>query len=270
MAREGFWSGFGFGALAGAAAGFCAYTAADQYGSSYNSRILRLERSIQIGRPVEEVFDAWSTFEGLPDRISILDRVESSGQHSNWAVEIDGQLFEFDAETVQLIPNEAIGWKSVTGPKHSGRINFARLGNDTLVHVSMNYAPPLGRFGRLLSPLTDHLESQIELALRDFKRSLEGGAQQTASSGEVVADRTQPGWRPGETASQAAVERWGRRPPASAGWDEPSSASNRTTGTGGVRTLNPSGTPGTHVEDREGKVQQPGAVDYTRPPKDRY
>jgi uncharacterized membrane protein len=265
MAREGFWSGFGLGTLAGAAVGIGAYAGASRFGSSSHSRILRLERSIQIGRPVEEVFAAWSQFEDLPNRISILNRVETSGEHSNWAVEIDGRVFEFDAETVQVIPNESIGWKSVAGPKHSGRINFAQLGNDTLVHVTMNYAPPLGRFGRLLAPITDHLESQIELALREFKRSLEGTALQ---SGDAIEERSQSRRRPGESASEAAVERWGKRAPASAGWDEPSSES--ATGTDGVRTLNPPGTPGTHLEDIQGNVRQPGAVDYTRPPKDRY
>lgn len=104
----------------------------------------------------------------------------------------------------------------------------------------MNYAPPLGRFGRLLSPATDHLESKIEEALRDFKRAL-------------------------ESKTEGAITR-SHRGPASAGWDEPTS--QRATGTDG-RALNPPGTPGTHMEDERGGVQIPGAVDYTRPPKDR-
>jgi uncharacterized membrane protein len=251
MARDGFWHGFGWGALAGAAAGSAAFLIASGRGSSYDSRILRLERSIQIGRPMEEVFGAWARLEELPDRISALRSVEVNGEHTRWTMEIDGRPFGFQAVTSQLIPNQAIGWKSVSGPKHSGRINFAKLGKDTLVHVSMNYAPPLGRFGRLLSPITDHLESQIEEALRDFKRSLEGSS----------ATR-----REFETASDAAIEQWGGRAPASAGWDEPSKF--RATGTDG-RALNPPGTPGTHVEEG-GRVQRPGAVDYTRPPRDKY
>jgi len=149
-----------------------------------------------------------------------------------------------------LVPNQAIGWKSVRGPKHSGRINFARLGNDTLVHVTMNYAPPIGRLGRLLAPFTDHLESKIEEALRDFKRSLEEAA---TSSRE-------------RSASDIAVDRWQGRAPASAGWDQPNT--QRATGTEGTWRRNPSGTPGTHFEDAGG-VGNPGAVDYTRPPEHR-
>ncbi|HWC19703.1 MAG TPA: SRPBCC family protein [Terriglobales bacterium] len=251
MSRDGFWSGFGAGVLTGAAAGSAAFLLASGRASSYDSRILRLERSIQIGRPMEEVFAAWSRFEELPRKISALRRVDVNGDRSTWVVEIDGRPFEFEAVISQLVPNQAIGWKSVTGPKHSGRIHFARLGDATLVHVTMNYAPPLGRLGRLLAPITDHLESQIEEALRDFKRSLE---------------ETSAANRESENATDAAVDRWGGRPPASAGWDDV--RPRRATGTEGMRTMNPPGTPGTHVEDRE-QVRNPGAVDYTRPPENR-
>ena len=221
MARDGFWSGIGLGTLAGAAAGAGAFWFASGRASSYDSRILRLERSIQIGRPMEEVYQAWSRFENLPERISLLRQVAVRDDESTWHGQIDGRPFAFNAVTSQLIPNQAIGWKSIRGPKHSGRINFARLGNDTLVHVTMNYAPPLGRLGRLLAPVTDHLESKIEEALRDFKRSLEepGGSARERSASDV------------------AVERWHGGTPASAGWDKPNR--QRATGTEGVRRTNP-------------------------------
>jgi len=253
MARDSFWSGFGTGILTGAAAGSAAFLLASGRASSYNSRILRLERSIQIGRPMKEVFAAWSRFEELPKRISALRRVDIFGDRSTWIVEIDGRPFEFEAVISQLVPNQAIGWKSVSGPKHSGRINFARLGNDTLVHVTMNYAPPLGRFGRLLAPLTDHLESQIEEALRDFKRSVEGTANADAN-------------RESRSASDIAVDRWGGGAPAIAGWDDVTA--RRATGTEGIDAINPPESPGSRVEEG-GRVRNPGAVDYTRPPKER-
>ena len=253
MARDGFWSGFGAGVLTGAAAGSAAFLLASGRASSYNSRILRLERSIQVGRPMREVFAAWSRFEELPQRISALRRVDVSGDRSTWVVEIDRRPFNFEAVTSQLVPNQTIGWKSINGPKHSGRINFARLGNDTLVHVSMNYAPPLGRFGRLLAPITDHLESRIEEALRDFKRSLEASAGAEAN-------------RESRSASDIAVDRWGGSAPASAGWDDVKS--RKATGTEGTGGIHPSAAPGASVEE-SGRVRNPGAVDYTRPPKDR-
>ena len=81
---------------------------------------------------------------------------------------------EWDARIEQLIPNEAIGWKSVNGPKHTGRITFSPIGNDTLVQVTMNYAPPLRLFLPFVAPMTGRIEGVIERVLRDFKASAEG------------------------------------------------------------------------------------------------
>ena len=233
MAREDFWSGFALGALTGAAG----FVIASGRASSYDSRILRLERSIQIGRPITEVFAEWSNFAELPQKISALRRVDVSGLHSTWVLEVDRRLLEFAAEIAQLIPNQAIGWKSTTGPKHSGRIHFAQLGNDTLVHVSMNYAPPLGRFGRLLAPITDHLESQIEQALRDFKRALEEGSISNTP---------------------------GRPVPVSTG--ENKAVPQDATGTEGTASWHP---PSRRIKDRTGRGVPPGAIDSTKPPKAR-
>jgi uncharacterized membrane protein len=250
--KEEFWSGFGVGTLVGAAAGLGAWIAMSGRWSSYDSRILRLEKSVQIGRPVEEVFAIWSHLEQLPNRLSLVENVDVSGQHSDWQVWIDGKEFNFDAQTTQFLPNEAIGWKSVSGPKHSGRINFARLGNDTLVHVTMNYAPPLGRFGRLLAPITDHLESYIELALREFKHALEGkGDAQTSTVGA-------------------------RRGPASAGWEE-YGEQRRATGTEGPTQTGAETSAYIASQNRGIPTTQPGntvdkggITDYTRPPEGKY
>ena len=55
--------------------------------------------------------------------------------------QLDGRKVQWDAEVEQFIPKQAIGWKSVNGPKHTGRITFAPIGNDTLVQVTMNWKP---------------------------------------------------------------------------------------------------------------------------------
>jgi uncharacterized membrane protein len=98
-------------------------------------------------------------------------RVKDGG--SEWNAEINGKEVRWSAETTQLIPNEAIGWKSISGPKHTGRINFSPIGNDTLVHLTINYAPPAGLAGLFASPFEETLESHINKALRDFKAAIE-------------------------------------------------------------------------------------------------
>ena len=51
--------------------------------------------------------------------------------------------------------------------------------------------PTLGRFGRMLSPITDHLESYIGKSLRDFKSAMEEGAFGSNTSNNSRAD-----WNP--------------------------------------------------------------------------
>jgi uncharacterized membrane protein len=188
MSRK-FWTGFTSGAVAGVGAAGASLLAWRLWGRGKNGRILRLEKSIQIGRPVNEVFQAWSRLEDLPDRTGLVQEVRTEGDHSRWVLNLAGRLVRWDAEVTQRVPNEAIGWKSVSGPKHTGRIDFAPLGSDTVVHVTMNYAPPL-QMGNLFSPLWGRLEHYIEQALRDFKASLEGKGQEgrvSESAGERMA-----------------------------------------------------------------------------------
>ena len=179
-----FWPGFATGALIGTAAAVGAYMIAGAFRGSRDTRIVRFETSLQIGRPVAEVFRAWSDYGRLPELIELVDEVHAEGRTSHWRIHVDGRRVEWQAETTQFIPNEAIGWKSISGAKNSGRVSFGPLGKDTLMHVSVNYAPPLGRFGGLLSPMTEHVEGYIEEALRQFKHAIE--------SGKIADDRGGP------------------------------------------------------------------------------
>lgn len=176
MAKR-YWRGFAAGAAAGAGLTFGSVALATALGRR-NPRVVRLEKSIQIGRPSEEVFNQWANLDRLAEWSECVDEVTSSGDQSHWKVQVDGRTMEWDAQIEQLIPNQAIGWKSINGPKHTGRITFSPIGNDTLVQVTMNYAPP----SRFLSPfgsnLSEYLQIYMEQVLRDFKASLEGKGQE--------------------------------------------------------------------------------------------
>lgn len=178
-----YWGGFAVGAAIGTGAAIAAVVIANMMGNR-SSRIVRLEDSVQIGRPVEEVFRAWMDFESLAETLSCVNNVRTVETISYWDATVDGKNFKWQAETVRVIPNEAIGWKSVSGPKHTGRITFASIGNDTLLHVTMNYAPPVGVFSRLLSPFSEHLEGYINQSLRDFKNAMEGRVERTSTHPE--------------------------------------------------------------------------------------
>ncbi|HLJ87547.1 MAG TPA: SRPBCC family protein [Candidatus Angelobacter sp.] len=185
MEREGFWSGFASGVIVGALAGAGGVLVFKRLSGNMERHIVRLQKSINIACPVQAAFAAWSSLDRLPQMIDFIQKIELDGSNSRWTVNIDGKQFAWEARITQLLPNQAIGWKSVDGPHHTGRISFAPIGDQTTVHVTMNYEPPLGELGSLL-PIERHLEDWIERGLRDFKASMEARWKQktgTESSG---------------------------------------------------------------------------------------
>jgi uncharacterized membrane protein len=177
----------------GAAAGTGAMLIPQLVGRAGKSRIIRLEKSIQIGRPVEEVFAAWTDWERLPRASENIADIRNYGDRTHWRVQVDGQQFEWDAVIEQKIPNQAIGWKSVRGPKHTGRVTFSPIGDDTLVLITMNYVPPLKALRPLLSPFAGHMEGMIEKVLRDFKASVESRPKEMQGVVRGDAEKIRPG-----------------------------------------------------------------------------
>ena len=62
---------------AGAVAGVAGVLAFKGRTTDVDGRIIRLEKSINVGRPVSEVFAAWSDFERLARSISFVKRRHS-------------------------------------------------------------------------------------------------------------------------------------------------------------------------------------------------
>ena len=172
MERNNFWTGFAVGTVAGVIAAGAGALLMRRLSGIVPETVLRVEKSVNVGRAVETAFEAWSNFEHLPQLISFVKKVERAGNITRWTVEIDGREVRWDAEIAQIVPYQSIGWKSLTGPKHTGRVTFGPLGNQTVVHVVMNYAPPMGKIVAAL-PVEFHLAEWVERGLREFKAALE-------------------------------------------------------------------------------------------------
>ena len=248
MATRRFWNGFLAGTAAGAGAAAASVLGWKLIGRARNGRILRFERSLQIGRPVDEVFRAWSDLESLAERASFIQSVEQHGDLSHWVANIGGRRVEWDAEITQRLPNQALGWKSVNGPKHTGRIDFSQIGNDTLVHVTMNYCPP-GQMAHMFAPVQRAIESYIEEAFRGFKFTLEGKGREDGSAQNVNTSPTMQ-----RSMSPAQMGRDVSGTPAM-------NEQQRATGTYGQVTDNDAN----RQTSRFGGG--PDTVDYTRPPE---
>lgn len=236
MASKRFWRGFAAGAAAGAGSSTALLLATNMMGS--NKRVLRLEKSLQVGRPLEEVFQAWVNVEQLPTMTNLIREVRRDGDRSHWKIEVGGRKIEWDAEVEQFIANEAIGWKSLNGPKHTGRATFSRVGQDTLIQVTMNYAPPLSLLRPVLQPLENQIQSYMEQVLRDFKAALEGKGQEGRSPQRSSGDKIGPG-------------------------TEMTGDVRRATGTLGA----PVNAGSTSTQGGETRFNRPNPVEFTRPPE---
>jgi len=179
MTRTNYWNGFATGAAIGVGISFAALLLTRTLGQG---RIVRLQKSVQIGRPLEEVFNSWAKFDSIVEASQMIHSITTHGPRSHWVIEINGRDIEWDAEVEQYIPNQAIGWKSLNGPKHTGRVAFSPLGNDTLISVTMNYVPPVGILR--MAPIKERIQDIFEQTLRDFKAALERkGQQEIAGTG---------------------------------------------------------------------------------------
>ena len=141
----------------------------------------RVEGSIEVEAPVQEVYGYWQTLENLPQFMTNVEEVRSTGPDTtHWRVKGPlGASLEFDAQTTQDEPNSAIGWNSVDGTvQTSGQVRFREVTpSRTRVEVQMNYwDAPGGRAGEVASRIVANPQVMMRQDLQNFKEIIEGTA----------------------------------------------------------------------------------------------
>ncbi len=143
---------------------------------------IRVEHSITINKPAEEVFKFWRNFKNLPRFMDHLESVQViDDKHSHWVAKAPGdRTVEWDATIIEEIPNKKIAWKSADDAQvpNSGQVLFepAPANRGTEVKVILAYDPPAGIFGEIFAKLFGQEPSQqIREDLRRIKQILEAG-----------------------------------------------------------------------------------------------
>ena len=144
---------------------------------------IKVEKSVTINKPVEELFRFWHNFENLPSFLSHLESVRAIGGHSgrlsHWAARLPaGMKVEWDAEIINEAPNELIAWRSLEGAQvpNAGSVRFERIqnGQGAAVKVTLEYSPPTGKIGSLVAKfLGEDPERLVAEDLRRFKQLME-------------------------------------------------------------------------------------------------
>ena len=154
-------------------------------------RGVHVEVAATIIRSPEELYAFWRNFENLPRFMPHLVSVRTlDNRRSHWVARAPaGRTVEWNAEIINEIPNQLIGWRTLSGSDDvsAGSVRFKSAGPDrgTHVHVHMQYNPPAGRVGAAIAWMLGHDPNQvIHEDLRRLKQLLEAG--------EVPATNGQP------------------------------------------------------------------------------
>jgi uncharacterized membrane protein len=144
-------------------------------------RHLAAHGSVEIGRPIDEVFSFFKDFESFP-RIAggLRSVVDYQDGRSHWEAYVpSGGVVEWDVVVTKYVPRSVIAWESVPGSDIDmrGIVRFTSLGPErTRIEVDASYRPTATAFNDALRLLLNRrrgptLEGALE-RLRFYMESL--------------------------------------------------------------------------------------------------
>jgi len=166
--------------------GYCpAYDLIDKKGLLKGSNVA-ITASLNINKPVVDVYNAWRNLENLPKFMQHLHSVEElDGETSKWKAKIPGGIgtVSWKAQILTDRPNEVLSWQSLADSTihNAGRVIFNRNsdGHGTDIEVSIAYHAPFGKAGEAAAKLlTPVFEKMLQKDIEGFKAYIEGGSTQ--------------------------------------------------------------------------------------------
>lgn len=138
----------------------------------------RVEGSVEIQAPVEEVYGYWENPENLPRFMTNVKEVCLLGEgRMHWKLKgMLGAEVEFDARRTRYEPDSAIGWESVEGGVGtSGQVLFGEeTPGRTSVQLTIDYAdPPAGKLGEVASRMLVDPQVMLDRDLNNLRDILE-------------------------------------------------------------------------------------------------
>lgn len=152
---------------------------------------VRARAAITVNRPPEEVYRLWRDVESLPGFMAHVESVHAQGEgRSHWVARAPaGTTVEWDAEVVEDIPGQLVGWRSLDGADvpNAGtvRLTPAPGGRGTEVRVDLEYRPPAGALGAGAARVFG--EDPVQQLADDLRRF-----KQVAETGDVVRSDGSP------------------------------------------------------------------------------
>ena len=148
----------------------------------------KVEDSIEVQAPVQQVYNQWTQFEEFP---KFMDGIQSVQQlddtHVEWVAEIRGESRQWTTEITEQRPDEKVAWKTIDGEvKNDGVVTFEPVGdNQTRVNVEMDVESE-STTENVAGDLLGIVKDQVHGDLARFKQLIETrGEESGAWRGEV-------------------------------------------------------------------------------------
>src|SRR5215216_116626 len=154
---------------------------------------IRVQKTININAPIDEVYRFWHNFENFSLFMDHVKEVTVQNDISNWKVAGPaGSSMEFQSHITRDIPNESIAWETLPDSqvRHSGFVRFdPSHDGGTRVSVQMDYVPPAGALGHVVAELfgVDPRQAMNEDLLR-LKSLLEQGKTSSSTGTAELTD----------------------------------------------------------------------------------
>jgi len=161
---------------------------------------VRVDSSIVIDKPRQQVYRFWRNLENLPRFMQHLESVrEIDNTRSHWVAKAPaGRSVQWQAEIINEVENQRIGWRSLPGSDvdNAGSVQFkpAPNGSGTLVQIELQYNPPGGVVGAMFAKLFGE-EPSVQIAddLGRFKKLMETG--EISNGAARTPKNTEKAWR---------------------------------------------------------------------------
>ena len=130
-------------------------TANESLADTLRGHGILVEKTIDVGAPVDQVYAYWRNLANLPMWMSHVREVRPIGEN-RWHWVVDGPAgvpVEWDSELLNVEENREMTWHTVgdSDVGSVGRVRFQAQGEGTRIHVQMRYLPPGGVLGHAVA-----------------------------------------------------------------------------------------------------------------------
>ena len=152
----------------------------------------QIQKSIEVDRPLHQVYNQWTQFEELPrfmEGVKEVKQLDDTRLH--WVAEIAGKEKQWTAKIIEQIPDHRIAWEPESGEYTSGVVSFQVVGPDrTCVTLEISYDPKgfVENAGDAIGVVSRRIENDLER----FKEFIENRGQETGGWRGTIREGHRP------------------------------------------------------------------------------